>query len=284
MTGDLNLDHIADLLTSTHGIGHVTILMTGGGVATLYVGPFVDDPDGGRSVIAAGPGTYRTEGPSTAHASDFYVGPDGDDETFVSPSPDATDEDVALLILTEYAKALAARDDLIDPWVNATIAEISDLIGDGTLPPDVADYSSLHDHIDANTLGGMCADGVVLDLGIVREVQDRVDRYLKTGSTHGIETPEDRRLAANGLAGARGKLAAHPALEWDVEEIGGGGVVVMIDQPDGVRVLSWEGDAFVVGTYPGATWWETGEPTEWEEFPTLDAAIAHLATSTTSAA
>ncbi len=41
--------------------------------------------------------------------------------------------------------------------------EVLDMIDEGVVPADVADFSELHDYTDANCLGGLCDEGGPID-------------------------------------------------------------------------------------------------------------------------
>lgn len=65
-----------------------------------------------------------------------------------------------------------------------------EILGDilnGDVPPSVASFSELHDHVDANTYGGFCDDDFPLDMSDVSQVeaindcQHEVDEWLKQG-------------------------------------------------------------------------------------------------------
>lgn len=60
-------------------------------------------------------------------------------------------------------------------------AEILADIADGTMPADVADFSTLHDYVDANEYGGFCDDDRRADWTTDEwiEVQEIVDQWLK---------------------------------------------------------------------------------------------------------
>lgn len=59
----------------------------------------------------------------------------------------------------------------------------------GVVPADVGSFGDLHDHVDANTYGGICDDdgpwAVVLDddegVAAVNEVQGAVDAWIRGG-------------------------------------------------------------------------------------------------------
>ena len=76
LTGRQILDAIATVTDL-----HAYIEMTGGGVATIYVGTL--DPESNRFVLAIGPGTFDwSDGGANSvfYPSDLYVGPDDDGE------------------------------------------------------------------------------------------------------------------------------------------------------------------------------------------------------------
>ena len=81
---------------------------TGGGVATIYTG---DPDDDGYYVAAAGPGViqHRDYGMNVAHRGDFYVGPDGDEDTYDEVPEDATLEQIADLIVTTHTRVAPLR-------------------------------------------------------------------------------------------------------------------------------------------------------------------------------
>jgi hypothetical protein len=75
--------------------------------------------------------------------------------------------------------------------------EIRECIADGVIPADrVTSFSDLHDFIDANTLGGICADGFPESFGTDQaghdawmtfgnDVFDIVDAWIKNGGIAG---------------------------------------------------------------------------------------------------
>ena len=56
-------------------------------------------------------------------------------------------------------------------------------IRDGVLPSDVASFSDLNEHVDANEYGGLCEDDAMVGdyIGLGNAVQHEVDRWLKAG-------------------------------------------------------------------------------------------------------
>lgn len=57
--------------------------------------------------------------------------------------------------------------------------EIREHIADGGIPASVRSFSELHDHIDANLLGGLCDEtGVEWSIAHIRIVQDTVHAWL----------------------------------------------------------------------------------------------------------
>ena len=83
MANDLDFDRIAELLRDEHGLD-AYVEQTGGGCATLYVGPYTvnaDDPQITWPAISAGPGWFT--GPDWTGAkvstSEFFCGPGNPD-------------------------------------------------------------------------------------------------------------------------------------------------------------------------------------------------------------
>lgn len=78
--------------------------------------------------------------------------------------------------------------DIIAATIEQTKQEIRDDIELGVVPADIAAFSDLHDHVDANTYGGVCdengpwADAYDEDgIAAINEVQDAVDAWIKAG-------------------------------------------------------------------------------------------------------
>lgn len=67
-------------------------------------------------------------------------------------------------------------------FIKAT-EELKELVKSGTVPNTIKSFSEIHDHIDANTLGGFCEEGYEPseNLEIENEVQCRVDAWIKNG-------------------------------------------------------------------------------------------------------
>lgn len=109
MSTVLDLDTIAHLLRTEHGIDNAHVDMTGGGCATIFAGPTREEADyGTRYAAMAGPGTFRYDGPSTGDLVDFYVGPDDDDGAHAFSPADLgarTESDVARIIAAQARKA-----------------------------------------------------------------------------------------------------------------------------------------------------------------------------------
>lgn len=66
--------------------------------------------------------------------------------------------------------------------------EILEDIANGDVPATVASFSELHDHVDANTYGGLCDDGFPEQFAndeawitFSDDVQDAVDAWIKAG-------------------------------------------------------------------------------------------------------
>jgi hypothetical protein len=74
-----------------------------------------------------------------------------------------------------------------DERILLACAEVLEEVLAGRLPVDVASFSALHDHFDANELGGLCDDGFCTGddwVGRANRIQDAVDQWIKSG---GIE-------------------------------------------------------------------------------------------------
>lgn len=75
--------------------------------------------------------------------------------------------------------------------------EILDLVADGTIPADVRTFGELHDHIDANELGGLCDDddpNSDINTDDWYRIQELVEPWLQAGNTNGA------RLTLDGLS------------------------------------------------------------------------------------
>lgn len=76
-----DMDELASAIRSALGVP-VVVEMTGGGVATMYVGDPVGDPDGelgARYPVVLGPGSFGYGvHPSWGNWGDFVIGPDND--------------------------------------------------------------------------------------------------------------------------------------------------------------------------------------------------------------
>ena len=76
-----DMDELASAIRSALRVP-VVVEMTGGGVATMYVGDPVGDPDGelgARYPVVLGPGTFGYGvHPSWGNWGDFVIGPDND--------------------------------------------------------------------------------------------------------------------------------------------------------------------------------------------------------------
>lgn len=137
MSTDLNLDTIAHLLRTEHGVANAYVEMTGGGVATIFAGPTREEADyGTRYAAVAGPGTFRYDGPSTGDLIEFAIGADDYGDTDPIDASDVgarTESDVARLIAAQARKA--------DPTTPLSVDDVDALGFDGTgrsTAPDVA--------------------------------------------------------------------------------------------------------------------------------------------------
>jgi hypothetical protein len=54
-------------------------------------------------------------------------------------------------------------------------------IENGALPASVRSFSELHDHVDANTYGGLCDDNADVPPETQVAMQEQVDRWLANG-------------------------------------------------------------------------------------------------------
>ncbi len=101
-----NADEIARLIQAADLPAFVA--MTGGGCATLYVGPPIQrDGEEGRYWLSLGPGTFGYGVEPSTFGEDLYLGPDDGGE---SPAIDVratgarTDADVAALVIEQLRK------------------------------------------------------------------------------------------------------------------------------------------------------------------------------------
>ena len=94
-----------------------------------------------------------------------------------------------LLSATETKKAI--REALVDAGVKCAKDEIRLDVRKGIVPRGVSSFGGLHDYVDANEYGGsgfLChlfePDDIELDqqqLELLNEIQDAIDKWIKTG-------------------------------------------------------------------------------------------------------
>lgn len=90
---------------------------------------------------------------------------------------------------------------LEDTIKRAKAEVISDVL-DGTVPVDVADFSALHDHVDANYYGGAfetAFDASDEACNFWNKVQDAVDTWITSGE---MRQEVERRRGGNSGTGA----------------------------------------------------------------------------------
>lgn len=131
--------------------------------------------------------SWGDEGTVVVHAYDPEDGGTPDD---VWHFPTGEQAVARFLDLVEGHPSSRPVEQVIASAVAQAKAEILADIADGTLPDDVATFSALHDHTDANLYGGLCDDdawgwwcGAGFDASIA--VQDQVDAWLVAGRRDG---------------------------------------------------------------------------------------------------
>ena len=71
--------------------------------------------------------------------------------------------------------------------------EILDDVKRGIVPRDVASFSELHDHVDANEYGGLCAErfdiGFANDSEFANAMQAAVDEWIRSGGVAATQEP-----------------------------------------------------------------------------------------------
>lgn len=69
----------------------------------------------------------------------------------------------------------------LDTAIAQAKTEILDDIREGRVPRDVASFTELHDHVDANEYGGLCDERSDFDLDFANAMQTAVDEWIKGG-------------------------------------------------------------------------------------------------------
>lgn len=93
--------------------------------------------------------------------------------------------------ITVHEKCVSTIDrERLDLLAERMKVEITEAIAEGVFPPDVADFSTLHSYMDANTLAGLCDDGDNDDVDIpgLAYAQEIVDKWLKAGRPGSLAT------------------------------------------------------------------------------------------------
>lgn len=96
---------------------------------------------------------------------------------------------------------------------NRIMREVTEDIGDGTQPSSVGTFSDLHDHIDANEYGGLCAENSTIEVDQIVLIQEQVDCWLKAGR------PEARMIGSREITAGMTVLDTYgrPAKVIEVE-------------------------------------------------------------------
>jgi hypothetical protein len=110
-----------------------------------------------------------------------------------------------------YGVAYLPTDEELAQCVVDMKVEILADIADGTQPVSVADFSTLHDYVDANCYAGLCDDDNVRscwDVDTLIRVQEEVDAWLKAGRPMGKEDEAEAFI----------NFPASPEAEWPTAE------------------------------------------------------------------
>lgn len=88
---------------------HAIVEHTGGGVATIYVEPLLDDGTGDeRYAACAGPGWFDTVNGPTASRAEFYVGPDDGGESKATCITSESVEQIAQMLVAVARTSVSA--------------------------------------------------------------------------------------------------------------------------------------------------------------------------------
>lgn len=71
--------------------------------------------------------------------------------------------------------------DRLDAIADEVKTEIVALIADGTVPSTIQNFGQLHDHLDANELGGLADQNADVHVSGVAYIQESVDAWMKKG-------------------------------------------------------------------------------------------------------
>ena len=83
---------------------------------------------------------------------------------------------------------MATNDWTLEAIVARMKGEIKDDMASGLIPRRTRSFSKLHDYVDANEYGGLCADDCPLDAGsdadcdLINAAQAEIDLWLRKGA------------------------------------------------------------------------------------------------------